>query len=192
MGWYDELTSVDKTLARMNPAGLAVVHTQEFAIDSGQIGIMVALVFVPELHLRSIKLGTPGKVTIPGLSKSYETEVHLINDRIDMKTRSIDVRLGIPNPDYEIKPGLFIEVELYPEPRPALVLPTNVVRGLGGDRYVFVAENGFARRRSVQIRELESDLVEILSGVDSDEFVIQGPDLNAVQDNAKVTLQVSS
>ncbi len=36
MGWYDELPSRDETLARGSPAGLAVIHTQPFAEDSGQ------------------------------------------------------------------------------------------------------------------------------------------------------------
>ena len=163
------------------------MRTSEPVMQIQKIDIMVALIFIPETHLGSIKLGTPGKVTIPGLNKSYETEIHLINDRIDMTTRSIDVRLGIPNADYEIKPGLFIEVELYPEPRRALVLPMEVVRGLGGDKYVFVVESGFAKRRPVQVRSLENGQVEILSGVDSEELIIQGPDLNVVQDNARVT-----
>ena len=31
MGWYDNLPSIDRTLALMSPAGLAVIHTQPFA-----------------------------------------------------------------------------------------------------------------------------------------------------------------
>jgi len=36
MGWYDELTQDDITLALGNPAGLAIVHTAPFSKDSGQ------------------------------------------------------------------------------------------------------------------------------------------------------------
>lgn len=162
------------------------MRTSEPVMQIQKIDIMVAVIFVPEVHLSSIKLGTPGKVTIPGLRTSYESEVALINDRLDLQTRSIDVRLGIPNADYTIKPGLFIEVELYPEARAAVTLPKNVVRGLGGDRYVLVVEDGVAKRRSVEIRELESDQVEVLSGVDDSALVIQGPNLGLIQDNASV------
>lgn len=163
------------------------MRTSEPVMQIQKIDIMVAVIFVPEVHLGSIRLGTPGKVTIPGLNKSYKSEVALINDRLDLQTRSIDVRLGIQNADYAIKPGLFIEVELYPEARGALTLPKDTIRGLGGDRYVFVVENGLAKRRSVDIRELENGHVEILSGVDDSEIVIQGPSLNLIQDNASVT-----
>ena len=168
------------------------MRTSEPVMQIQKIDIMVALIFVPEAHINSIRLGTPGKVTIPGLTKSYDTEVHLINDRIDMTTRSIDVRLGIPNQDYEIKPGLFIEVELYPDPRSAWTAPLDVVRGLGGERYVFVAQHGVARRRDVRIRELENGRVEILSGVEPGELIIRGADLHLLQDNARLHLGGSS
>lgn len=168
------------------------MRTSEPVMQIQQIDIMVALVFVPEAHINAIRLGTPGKVTIPGLDKSYDTEVHLINDRIDMTTRSIDVRLGIPNDDYEIKPGLFIEVELYPDPRPAWTLPSDVVRGLGGERYVFVARNGIARRAGVQIRELEDGRVEVLAGLEPEDVVVQGADLHLLEDRARVRIKESS
>ncbi|NND69943.1 MAG: hypothetical protein HKN43_00025 [Rhodothermales bacterium] len=116
----------------------------------------------------------------------------MINDRLDLQTRSIDVRLGIQNADYAIKPGLFIEVELYPEPRAALTVPRHTVRGLGGDRYVFVVEKGLAKRRSVEIRELENDQVEVLSGIEDSVLVIQGSKLNLIQDNVRVTFGTPS
>ena len=40
MGWYDDLTPHDQSLARTSAAGLAVVHTQPFAHDSGQRWIL--------------------------------------------------------------------------------------------------------------------------------------------------------
>ncbi len=163
------------------------MRTSEPVMQIQKIDIMVAVIFVPEVHLGSIKLGTPGKITIPGLNKSYKSEVALINDRLDLQTRSIDVRLGIQNADYAIKPGLFIEVELYPDARGALTLPKDTIRGLGGDRYVFTVENGHAKRRSVDIRELENGQVEILSGIEESDMVIQGSSLNLIQDNARVT-----
>lgn len=36
MGWYDDLPDEKQTLARLNPAGLAVVHTEPFAPETGK------------------------------------------------------------------------------------------------------------------------------------------------------------
>ena len=164
----------------------AIMRTGQPVMEIQKIDIMVAVVFVPETYLRAIHLGTPGKVTVPGLGKTFESVVHLINDRIDAATRSIDVRLGIPNADYAIKPGLFIEVELTPDPRLAMTIPTSIVKGLGGDRYVYVEEQGKAHKRSIEIRELADGQAEVLSGLAADDNVIGGPDLNVLQDQTPV------
>ena len=151
-----------------------------------KIDIMVAVVFVPETYLRSIHLGTKGTVRVPGLGKSFESEVHLINDRVDAATRSIDVRLGLPNPDYEIKPGLFIEVDLQPDPRSALVIPDSAVSGLGGNRYVYVVEGELAIKRTVETRELGDNRLEVLSGLSKTDKIIRGNETGQLQDQLPV------
>ena len=149
---------------------------------------MVAVVFVPERFINNIQLGTKGRVTVAATGKQYETEIHVINDRIDIETRSIDVRLGIRNPDYEIKPGQFVEVELRPQARSMVTLPLDTVRGVGAQRYVYIYRNGKAIRVDVAVREIEDGRVEILSGVQAGDKIIQGADLNLVTDGRTLSL----
>ena len=149
---------------------------------------MVALVFVPEVYLTSIQLGTLGTVHIPSMNQTYESEVALINDRIDHKTRTIDVRLGIPNVDYAIKPGLFIEVELMPISRQGLVLSPNATMGLGSSRSVLVVEDGVVSQRTVQVRELSDGRLEILQGVSSNAILVVGPSMRKVSDGSRVAI----
>ena len=164
----------------------SIMRTSQPVMQIQKIDIMVAVVFVPEIYLRSIHIGTKGTVHIAGLGKSFETEVHLINDRVDVATRSIDVRLGLPNPDYEIKPGLFIEVDLQADPRSALVIPGSAVNGLGSDRYVYVAEGGLASKRAVEVRELGDGRIEVLSGLTKTDKVIRGNETHLLQDQLPV------
>jgi len=151
-----------------------------------KIDIMVALLLIPEVHLQSIELKTPGRVYIPSLDRTYETEVRLINDRLVLETRTIDVRLGIRNADYIIKPGLFIEVELLPKPRAALIIPPDAIKGLGSERYLFIAVDGVSVRRTVTVRELEDGRLELLAGVDPEEMIIVGPERHTVQDGMAI------
>lgn len=162
------------------------MRTSQPVMQVQKIDIMVAVVFVPETYLRSIHLGTKGTVRVPGLGKSFESEVHLINDRVDAATRSIDVRLGLPNPDYEIKPGLFIEVDLQPDPRSALVIPDSAVSGLGGNRYVYVVEGELAIKRTVETRELGDNRLEVLSGLSKTDKIIRGNETGQLQDQLPV------
>ncbi len=151
-----------------------------------KIDVMVALLFIPEAHLRSIKLGTLGQINIPSLDQTYDSEIHLINDRLQLKTRTIELRLLIANEDYLIKPGLFIEVKLMPKARTAIIIPADAVKGLGSDRYLYIVKEGAAAHRQVKVRELEDGRLELISGIDPEDRIIIGPDRYIVRDKMPV------
>ncbi|MFK7730203.1 MAG: efflux RND transporter periplasmic adaptor subunit [Pseudomonadales bacterium] len=165
----------------------SIMRSERSVLQIQQIDTMVALLYVPEVHLQSIELGTRGRVHIPSMNQTYESEVALINDRIDPKTRTIDVRLGVLNPDYHIKPGLFIEVELIPKPRQGILLPPNSTKGLGSTRYLFVVENGIASQRQVKVRELNDGTLELLDHIASGTRIIVCKSLHLVSDGATIT-----
>jgi|TARA_B100001964_G_scaffold51682_1_gene58373 RND family efflux transporter MFP subunit len=153
-----------------------------------QIDIIVALVRIPETELSRISVGTPAKITIDGMNQTYDSQIHVINDRIDYETRTIDVRLGIQNDDYLIKPGLFIRAEIYPEPRRALVVSRQAV--LGNDTaYVFTNLNGLAHKVPVTIRELDTQQVEILSGLKPGQSVLTGNNLTRLRDGSTISVE---
>ena len=166
----------------------SIMRSEHPVLQIQEIDVLVALVFVPEVYLTSIQLGTLGTVHIPSMNQTYESEVALINDRIDHKTRTIDVRLGIPNVDYAIKPGLFIEVELMPISRQGLVLSPNATMGLGSSRSVLVVEDGVVSQRTVQVRELSDGRLEILQGVSSNAILVVGPSMRKVSDGSRVAI----
>jgi len=164
----------------------SIMRSERPVLQIQQIDVMVALVLVPESHLNAIELGTPGKVHIPSMNQTYDSEVALINDRVDHKTRTIDVRLGIPNADYAIKPGLFIEVELKPIPRQALVLPPEATTGSGSSRRVLVVEDGVVSAREVQVRQLSDGRLEVIKGITTDAVLVVGPSVRSVSNGSRV------
>ncbi|MDC6459426.1 efflux RND transporter periplasmic adaptor subunit [Luminiphilus sp.] len=170
----------------------SIMRSERSVLQIQKIDIMVALLYVPEVHLQSIELGTPGRVHIPSMNQTYESKVDLINDRIDPKTRTIDVRLGVLNPDYQIKPGLFIEVELIPKPRQGILLPPNSTKGLGSTRYLFVVENGIASQRQVKVRELNDGSLELLDDIAPNTRIIVGKSIHMVSDGASVIISDQS
>lgn len=164
----------------------SLMRSERPVLEIQQIDVMVAVVLVPESHLNAIELGTPGKVHIPSMNQSFDSEVVVINDRVDHKTRTIEVRLGIPNGDYAIKPGLFIEVELTPIPRKAVILPPEATTGSGSTRRVLVVENGVVSQREVQVRELDEGRLEVIKGISTDAVLVVGPSMRSVSDGSRV------
>ena len=168
------------------------MRSQQPVLQLQEISTMVAVVFVPERFINNLQVGTQGRVTVAATGKQYETQIHVINDRIDVETRSIDVRLGIGNPDYEIKPGQFVEVELRPLARSMVTLPLDTIRGVGAQRHVYVYRDGQASRVDVTVREIEDGRVEVLDGIEVGDKVIRGADLNLVTDGRRLSLDARS
>ena len=170
-------------LSTMMTAGNAVVQILK-------MDVVVAIVQLPEAHLARVHVGTPGVVRIDGLGRSYDTQVAVLNDRVDAASRAFEVRLPIENADYAVKPGLFAEVELSPEPREVTLLDRGAVLGVEGDQHVFVERDGHAARRALRLRELDAARVEVLEGLSPGERVLLGPNLTQLADGAPVVIEV--
>ncbi len=154
-----------------------------------KIDIVAAIVQVAEVDLPRVKVGTKGKVIIGSMGKSYDSEVYILNDLIDVKTRGIELRLPILNPDYEIKPGLFARAEIYPDARKVLSMERKAVQGTESQRYVYVAENGAAKRVPITMRQIDATNVEVLSGLKAGDIALAGPNLPLVLDGTPVKIE---
>jgi RND family efflux transporter MFP subunit len=156
-----------------------------------KIDIVAAIVQVPGVHLPRIRLGTPARVTVDGVEGAFESEVYILNDRVDHESRAVEIRLPIRNPDYRVKPGLFARAELIPEPREAVVVPQDAVLGPTGFRYVFVDDGGVARRREVRVQELDTRRMEVVDGLAPGDAVLTGPNLPRVSDGTKIATELA-
>ncbi|MFQ5515227.1 MAG: efflux RND transporter periplasmic adaptor subunit [Myxococcota bacterium] len=151
--------------------------------------VIVAIVQVPAIHLPRIHVGTPVRLHVDGVVSEYESTVRVVNDRVDPTTRAVEVRIAVPNPELELKPGLFVRAELIPEPRAAVVVDRIAVLGTSGARYVFVAREGRAVRRPVRTRDLDARRVEVLEGLAPGQRVLTGPELARLEDGTPVRLE---
>ncbi|MCE9650520.1 MAG: efflux RND transporter periplasmic adaptor subunit [Parvibaculum sp.] len=154
-----------------------------------KIDIVAAIVQVPEVDLQKIHVGSKGKVIIGSMGESFDSEVYILNDLIDVKTRGVELRLPILNPDYKIKPGLFARAEIYPEPRKVLSLERSAVQGTESQRYVFVAGNGVAKRTPITMRQIDATTVEVLSGLKAGDTALTGPNLALIVDGTPVKVE---
>ncbi|GMV62651.1 MAG: cation efflux system protein [Parvibaculum sp.] len=154
-----------------------------------KIDIVAAIVNVPEIHLSKFKVGTKGKIFLDGIDKSYDSYVIIINDRIDPVTRAVEVRLPIANDDYAVKPGLFARAEIYPEPRAVLALDRSALMGTEAARYVYVNENGHAKRVNVTVRQIDATRVEVLSGLKEGDKALAGPNAALLLEGTPVRIE---
>lgn len=86
-----------------------------------------------------IKRGDTADVTVdayPG--KTFKGRVDVVLPQVDMNTRTVRVRLVLPNPGLQLKPGMFVNVGLKTLTRKALTLPASAVFHSGARTLVFL------------------------------------------------------
>jgi cobalt-zinc-cadmium efflux system membrane fusion protein len=83
--------------------------------------------------------------------ESFKGQVLFVGDVLDPDTRTVKVRVALPNPGGRFKPGMFATVTFAGTPSPRVTVPTTALL-LDGDRtYVFVAVQPFVFERRVVV-----------------------------------------
>jgi RND family efflux transporter MFP subunit len=157
-----------------------------------KVDVVEAVIQVPEMHGGQVREGMAARVRIDGIAGGvFESVVGRVHPMADPESRAFEVRVPIENPELAVRPGLFAKAELFPEARAALVLERAAVLGAGERRYVFVEEEGAARRRPVRVRELDALRLEVIDGLGEGDRVLAGPNLPAVTEGAAVSLDLA-
>jgi RND family efflux transporter MFP subunit len=149
-----------------------------------QIDIVSPVVQVPERYLTALRIGMPVTLKIDSMDGEFKTDVRVINHRLDMATRSVEVRMALSNADLKIRPGLFCRATFETEPRSVLTVDRRAIFGADGANYAFVADGGLARRVPVSIRALASGQAELLSNVPEGTKFLMGQGAETLSDGS--------
>lgn len=134
---------------------------------------LVANVF--EQDLPAVTPGTPARATLdayPG--RTFSGRVAFISPTLETSTRTLAVRIELPNPQGLLKPGLYGRVTIDAPPLEAAVaVPTSAVLDSGTRQLVFVAHGGGRfEPREVELGAQTSGYVAILKGLEAGESVV--------------------
>jgi membrane fusion protein (multidrug efflux system) len=119
---------------------------------------------------------------------SFAGKVSSVDSRVDPATRSVTVRALLPNPQGLLKPGMFLTTRLSRGAIDALLVPEQALVPEGGEMFVFVAKDGVAEKRRVQIGQRRIGDVQVVEGLASGELVVT-EGTQKLRDGSSVTLQ---
>ena len=131
-----------------------------------QINPLKAIINISEAYFPQIRNGMKAVITTDIYSgQTFNGTVNLIYPTIDPGTRTFQVEIRVDNPRELLRPGMFARVDLDLGAVSAIVAPANSVIQQEGtnNRYIFVNENGVARKISVSVGERYDDMLEIQS-----------------------------
>ena len=148
---------------------------------------------VPAAQIGRVRLGQPARFTSPALAgQSFDGKVGFLQPVLDAASRTLAVRVALPNPDGRLRPGLFGNVTLAGDDgREGLTIPRSALIDSGERQtaLVEVAAGRFAPR-PITIGLRNGDRVEVLDGLrEGERVVVEGNFLIDAESNLRAALQ---
>jgi cobalt-zinc-cadmium efflux system membrane fusion protein len=105
----------------------------------------------------------------------FQGTVSYVGDVLDTATRTMQVRLSLPNPTGHLKPEMFATIRVSSEPVPdVLVVPEAAVQHDRDRSFVFVQkEPGVFEPRTIKVGEKNGTVAEVLEGLQEGESVVK-------------------
>jgi membrane fusion protein, multidrug efflux system len=155
-------------------------------VDASKLDVQV---FAPEDASRFIQVGTEAEVTVDSAGIATRGKAVFVSNTIQPGARTFEVRIRIDNPDDKIKAGAFARVRLAEETRDdAILIPvSSLERDDKDEPYVFIAENGKAKRVRVELGPLEGARVLVRQGLSAGQRLITS-DIANLEDGQAITL----
>lgn len=129
---------------------------------------------VLENDISKVKIGGSAKVEVPSVEgESFSGHIVNISPYIDKETKTCKVTVQLQNISNKLKPGMFAKVLLETENlNNRILIPKEALLVRDKRNLVFVAENGLAKWKYVQIGKQNDQFIEINEGVVPGEDVI--------------------
>jgi RND family efflux transporter MFP subunit len=161
-------------------------------VDVVDISRVRLVVNVVEKDLKIVGVGDATDVEVDAFpGETFTGRIARVSPVLDPATRTFPIEIEITNPTFRLKPGMYARVGITTEERPdALVVPTNSLVDVGGERGVFLAQaDNTALFRPVEVGIEADEVIEIRGGLaegdrvvttgaaalrDGDRFVLEG------------------
>ena len=105
--------------------------------------------------------------------EKFEGTTSLINPFLDEAKRTAKVRIDIPNPDFKLRPGMYVNAELAMDMGEGLTIPVSAVMPTGTRNVAFVNKGGGKLEpRIIQLGPKYGDVYEVQDGLREGEQVI--------------------
>jgi cobalt-zinc-cadmium efflux system membrane fusion protein len=132
-----------------------------------------------EKDIAKVQPGTRATVTIDAFpGQQWSGRIDSVSGALDPATRTLKVRVALPNPGGKLKPEMFAEIHVAVGSHKAVVVPAPAVIHDGQNTIVFVNNNGKPEQQNVTTGQAVDGTVEITSGIQKGQQVaVNGAEL---------------
>ncbi|MGB0034342.1 MAG: efflux RND transporter periplasmic adaptor subunit [Candidatus Acidiferrales bacterium] len=159
------------------PAGTSSSKGEKALCRLSQNDLLRLVIPVPERAVPDIHAGQTVAVEVTSLKKVFEGKIVNISGQIDTQTRTMHTEVHVPNPKFELVPGMYASVQLpLHKVENVLTVPVQVVQsnGEGSGSVLVVNSSNHIEKREVTLGLQTANDVEIISGLKENEIVLFG------------------
>src|SRR5438552_1045103 len=150
------------------------VKMGDMLVEVADLGVVWVWAEFYENELSMLQTGQKIAVTAksyPG--ENFDGTISLINPFLDEMKRTAKVRIDIPNTDFKLRPGMYVNAELAMDMGEALTVPVSAIMPTGERNVVFIDKGeGKLEPRIVQLGAKYGDIYEVQSGLQGGERVV--------------------
>jgi Cu(I)/Ag(I) efflux system membrane fusion protein len=143
-------------------------------LDIADLSRVWVLADIYEYELPFVQLGQPATMTLSYLpGRTFEGRVSFIYPTLSEATRTVKVRVELPNPDGALKPEMYAQVEIHADFGDRLSVPESAVISTGTRDIAFVDRGaGSFEPRALTLGLRLPDRFEVLGGLTEGEQVL--------------------
>ena len=171
------VTQMQAYTGALLPAGTSSNKGGQALCRLSQISLLRLVIPVPERAVADIHLGQTLAVNVSALKQTFPGRIVRYSGQIDTATRTMHTEVNVPNPKYELVPGMYASVTIpLRAAENALTVPVQSVlaTGAGEGTVLVVDRSGRIEKREVKLGVQTANSFEVLSGLEENETVILG------------------
>ncbi|MBG0801414.1 efflux RND transporter periplasmic adaptor subunit [Methylocystis sp. H4A] len=135
------------------------------------LSVVEAELAVPAADLALLREGQEVRIS-NAEGRAFEGKITYVNAMITRETRSGQILVRFPNPDFSLRPGSLVEAEIsLKEARVKLKIPRSAVMVIDGKPNVFVRTPEGFTKRDVELGRGDDNSIEVVSGLQQGEQI---------------------
>ncbi len=163
-----ELRSPISGVVTSRPTEAGDLFSNQPILHIARIDKLKVMAQISEQFFPQVKVGMPIDVVVEIYPEElFKGEVSLIYPALDSESRTFSVEVTLPNEEMLLRPGMFGRTTFNMGSKAAIMVPDIAVQKQFGsaEHFVYVIEEGVAKRRRVITGRQVGDKIDILSGV---------------------------
>jgi len=171
------ITKINAYTGALLPAGTASSNADSALCRLSQNNLLRLVIPVPERAVADIREGQILAVNVSAIKKTFNGKIVRFSDEIDTGTRTMHTEVNVPNPTFELVPGMYASVQIpLHAVNDVLTVPVQAVQSGGNGQGAVLVVNASNRieKRSVTLGLETATDAEILSGLKEGEMVVFG------------------